>query len=211
MDQPSRNGYHSDLDTEAAFTGLREVLAPPPFLATGNEGLCLSYQSLFPMPTGGRMGRHSSIECYFYPSYDSACAQEWKGPDLLSLSTCTEDVFIYLSTFHLLEKLDCAEIRLWILSNEGDGMLEVYPFFLARGDSMLGSLPQFRKLVQDVIATQDMEKSHFRLSIRPRNQGTPGSLNAKRTPNIWPMVHVPASPLDPYLFVENIVGGYRRY
>lgn len=128
----------------------------------------------------------------------------------MSPSTRTEDVFLYLSASHILDKPDWADIRLCILDNEVDEMVAVYPFFLPRIESMLGSLPRVRELVQDVIASLDVKKFHFRLSIRPRNHEAPSYLNARTTFNssMWPMV--PVLPLDSYLSVKNITKGYGR-
>jgi hypothetical protein len=204
-------GYHAVLDAERLFMRFPDMATPPPALATGCDNLCLNHPSRVPLPTRETLDRHLRIVCCFYPSCDSICLQKWKGPDPMSPSTCTEDVFLYLSATHILEKPDWADIRLCILDNEVDEMVAVYPFFLPRTESMLGSLPRVRELVQDVIASVDVKKFHFQLSIRPRKQEAPDYLNARTmlSSNIRPMV--PVLPLDPDLFVENIVGGYGRY
>lgn len=201
---------HAVLDAETLFMGFPDMVAPPPVLATGHDRLCLNNSSRFPLSTREAIDHHSRIVCGFYSSGDSICLQEWRGPDLMSPSTRTEDVFLYLSASHILDKPDWADIRLCILDNEVDEMVAVYPFFLPRIESMLGSLPRVRELVQDVIASLDVKKFHFRLSIRPRNHEAPSYLNARTTFNssMWPMV--PVLPLDSYLSVKNITEGYGR-
>lgn len=169
---------------------------PPPVFATGYDHLCLDNSSRFPLYTGKAIDHHSRIVCGFYSSGDSICLQEWRGPDLMSPSTCTEDVFLYLSASHILEKPDWVDIRLCILDNEANEMVAVYPFFLPRKESMLGSLPQVREQVQDVIASLDVKKVCFRISIRSRNHEAPDYLNAKTTFKSSMRTMVPLLPLD---------------
>jgi hypothetical protein len=157
--------------------GSPDMLAPPPVISTGHDCPCLNHPSRFLLSTRETIDCHPRIVCYLYSSGDNICFQEWRGPDLMSPSTCTEDVFLYLSAF--LEKPDWVDIKLCILDNEVDEMVAVYPFFLPRIESMLGSLSRVREIVQDVIATLDVKKFYVRLSIRPRNQEAPDYLNAR--------------------------------
>ncbi|KAI2736049.1 hypothetical protein DTO013E5_9204 [Penicillium roqueforti] len=132
--------------------------------------------------------------------FDSVYFLDWTGPDILSPSTCADDIFFHLSTFHLLNKVDWADIRLYILSNVTDELVAVYPFFLPRVESMLGNLPRVRKLVQDMITSHDVGELRFRLSVRPRYQEEPDFKGTRTTFDSYIRPVVPLSPRDPYLF-----------
>jgi hypothetical protein len=175
------------------------MLSLPPLLVTGHGSVSPNNPSHLPLSARGTVDIHSGtiIACYFYPRYDSVCAQEWRGPDLLSPSTRTEDVFLSLPASQLPKKLDWADIRICVLDHEADEMVAVYPFFLPRTESMLRSLPRVCNLVQDVVASHDVEKFRFRLSIRLRNQQEPNSVNVKTAFRSYIRPKVPVLPLDP--------------
>ncbi|CAG8024071.1 unnamed protein product [Penicillium nalgiovense] len=74
---------------------LCSIPTPPRCLATdsdnprqilSNEGEPAEYE------TSGS----SLIECLFDPTYDKLSAFKWTGPDPLSMSTQTSDIFLYM-------------------------------------------------------------------------------------------------------------------
>ncbi|KAJ6019712.1 hypothetical protein N7522_001779 [Penicillium canescens] len=184
------------------------VPTPPPVLAAADhDDVCQNQVSRFPLSTEETSHPPPKIECCF-SSYNNEYFLNWTGPDLLSPSSCTDDVFLYLSAFYPREKLDWADIRLYVLSNATEEVVATYPFFLPRTESILGNLSQVRQLVHDSIVSHDVENLHFRLIVRPRSQEAPGSMGTKKTFSSYFRPVVPISPLDPYFFVQNIAGNY---
>ncbi|CAG7915979.1 unnamed protein product [Penicillium olsonii] len=198
MDQFSNNDCHLDLDIATLWMEFPDMPTPPPVLPACHGSLC--HLPCFPLSTETTIGHLPRIEYCFYPSFDSVYFLDWTGPDILSPSTCADDIFFHLSTFHLLNKVDWADIRLYILSNVTDELVAVYPFFLPRVESMLGNLPRVRKLVQDMITSHDVGELRFRLSVRPRYQEEPDFKGTRTTFDSYIRPVVPLSPRDPYLF-----------
>ncbi|KAJ6126136.1 hypothetical protein N7471_010629 [Penicillium samsonianum] len=210
LEQFSHTGCHLDFDHAALWTRLLDVHEPPSVLSTGHESLYLDNISRFPLSTERPIDPLPIIEGYFCPSSDSGYFLKWTGPDLLSSSTSADDVFHYLSKFYLSEKSDWADIRLCVLSNATEEIVAVYPFFLLRTESILGNLSRVRKLLKDSMGGHDVEKYHFRFTVRPCSQEAAGSVGAKTTFGSYDHPVVPFSSLDPCFFVQNILGNYKN-
>ena len=204
--------YDLDLDLESVWREFPNMPTPPPCLAANHRSL-RSVQSNS-MPKHARYGaeRPPFIECLFYPSYESECSSSWTGPDLLSPDTCADDIFLYVSAFFLFERVDWIEIRLSKLSIGTEEVVEEYPFFLPRVESMLGNLRRTRGQIHDIILQSNHVKSvgeiRFQLSMWPRTESTadPAMRGAVPLSYIHSSTHV--SSLDPQFFVQNIVGDW---
>ncbi|KAJ5839450.1 uncharacterized protein N7525_004638 [Penicillium rubens] len=149
--------------------------------------------------------RPRAIECIFYPNHDSECAFSWTGPDLLSLDTCADDIFLYVSAFFLFERVHWIEIRLSKLSTGNEEVVEEYPFFLPRVESMLGNLRRVRGQIRDIISRNgymgSAGETRFQLSLRPQIEtvADPGMRSAIPLSCIHPSL--PIASFDPQFFV----------
>jgi hypothetical protein len=188
---------------------------PPPCLAVNHHSL----RSVQPnsMPKHARYGEGAPfIECLFYPSYESECSFSWTGPDPLSPDTCADDMFLYVSAFFLFERVDWIEIRLSKLNIANKEVVEEYPFFLPRVESMLGNLPRTRGQIHDIILQSNHVESvggtRFQLSMWPRTESpkSPAMRGAIPLSYIHTSMHssMQVSSLNPQHFVQNIVGNW---
>lgn len=165
------------------------------------------------MPNHARYGERSpSIKCLFYPGYESECSFSWTGPDPLSPDTCTDDLFLYVSAFFILERVDWIELRLSKLSMATEEVVEEYPFFLPRVESMLGNLPRTRGQIHDIILqsnhAENVGESQFQLSMWPRTKSSQSSAMQGTIPPSYIEFSTHLSSLNPRHFVQNIVGNW---
>lgn len=85
-------------DLHAIWQECSSIPTPPPYLATDFEHprQILSDGS---EPAGYETSGSSSIECFYYPTYDNLSAFKWTRPDPLSMSTQASDLFLHMSAF----------------------------------------------------------------------------------------------------------------
>ncbi|KAI2732917.1 hypothetical protein DTO013E5_10242 [Penicillium roqueforti] len=185
MGHLDRIDYDLDLDLDSIWREFPNVPSPPPCLAANHHSLRLVRPNT--APKHARYGERSPfIECLFYPSYESECSFSWTGPDPLSPDTCTDDMFLYVSAFFILERVDWIELRLSKLSMATKEVVEEYPFFLPRVESMLGNLPRARGQIHDIILqsshVESVGQPRFQLSMWPRTESSQNS--AMRVPKV---------------------------
>jgi hypothetical protein len=185
---------------------------PPPCLAANHHSLRLVQPNSMPKHARYGAGRPAFIECLFYPSYESRCSFSWTGPDPLSPDTCADDIFLYVSAFFLFERVDWIEIRLSKLSIGNKEVVEEYPFFLPRVESMLGNLPRTRGQIHDIVSrgnhVESVGEIRFQLSMWPRTESPEKSAMRGTIPLSYIHPSMQVSSLDPQLFVQNIVGNW---
>ncbi|KAJ5775845.1 uncharacterized protein N7511_000856 [Penicillium nucicola] len=206
--------YDLDLDLESIWREFPNMPTPPPCLAESRSTVS-SDSSLdrWPEPAQHGAEKTSVIEYVFYPSYEHFSAFSWMGPDPLSPDTCGDDIFLYVSAFLLLERVDWIEIRLSKLNTETEEAVEEYPFFLPRVESMLSNLRRIRDQVNGILSqsstAQSMKsagRSLFQLAIWPRVEFNATISSSVPLSRIHPSISKPL--LDPQVFVQNIVGSW---
>ncbi|KAJ5775829.1 uncharacterized protein N7511_000840 [Penicillium nucicola] len=206
--------YDLDLDLESIWREFPNMPTPPPCLAESRSTVS-SDSSLdrWPEPAQHGAEKTSAIEYVFYPSYENFPAFSWMGPDPLSPDTCGDDIFLYVSAFLLLDRVDWIEIRLSKLNIETEEAVEEYPFFLPRVESMLSNLWRIRDQVNGILSqnstTQSMKsagRSLFQLAIWPRVEFNATISSSVPLSRIHPSISTPL--LDPQVFVQNIVGSW---
>ncbi|CAG7998227.1 unnamed protein product [Penicillium nalgiovense] len=211
MGHLDRIDYDLDLDLDSIWREFPNVPSPPPCLAANHHSLRLVRPNT--APKHARYGERSPfIECLFYPSYESECSFSWTGPDPLSPDTCTDDMFLYVSAFFILERVDWIELRLSKLSMATKEVVEEYPFFLPRVESMLGNLPRARGQIHDIILqsshVESVGQPRFQLSMWPRTESSQNSAMRGTIPLSYLDSSMHISSLNPQLFVQNIVGNW---
>ena len=199
-----------DLDLEQLWAEFPNIPTPPPCLAADHDNLFPMEPPNAPVYTNQEVITPSLVECMFYPSHDSQHCFSWTGPDPLSFHACADDIFLYISAFLIFEQIQWVEFRLCRLITETGEVVEEYPFFLPRVESILGNLPRIRGQVCDIISRQDSRgapgDSHFQLYMWPRKEATSGLVRE----NAFSCVRsaTPMSVLDPAFFVRNIAGNF---
>ncbi|CAG8302993.1 unnamed protein product [Penicillium salamii] len=150
------------------------------------------------------------VECLFHPRYENECFFSWTGPDPLSPVTCADDLFLYVSAFFLLERVNWIKIRLSKLSITNKEVVEEHPFFLPRVASMLGNLRRIRGQMHDIILhsnhVETVGETRFQLSMWPRTENSQNSTMRVAIPLSYIDSSVHVSSLNPQPFVQNIVG-----
>ncbi|CRL31280.1 Cyclin-like F-box [Penicillium camemberti] len=125
------------------------------------------------------LGRVTALALCASPSAASECSFSWTGPDPLSPDTCADDMFLYVSAFFILERVDWIELRLSKLSMATKEVVEEYPFFLPRVESILGNLPRARGQIYDIILqsnhAESVGETQFQLSMWPRTESSQSS------------------------------------
>ncbi|CAG8098276.1 unnamed protein product, partial [Penicillium nalgiovense] len=200
-----------DLDLDSIWREFPNMPSPPPCLAANHHSLRLVRPNT--TPNHARYGERSPfIECLFYPGYESECSFSWTGPDPLSPDTCADDLFLYVSAFFILERVDWIELRLSKLSMATKEVVEEYPFFLPRVESILGNLPRARGQIYDIILqsnhAESVGETQFQLSMWPRTESSQSSAMQGTIPPSYLESSMHLSSLNPQLFVQNIVGSW---
>ncbi|KAJ5365257.1 hypothetical protein N7517_008143 [Penicillium concentricum] len=207
-----QNNFDLDLDLESIWRESPNIPTSPPCLAANRSTLSSIQPISISQYAKNEAERPHAIECIFYPNHDSECAFRWTGPDLLSPDTCADDIFLYVSAFFLFERVHWIEIRLSKLSTGHEEVVEEYPFFLPRVESMLGNLRRARGQIRDIISRNgymgSAGETRFQLSLRPQIETAtgPGMRSAIPLSCIHPSM--PVSSFDPQFFVQDIVGNW---
>ena len=195
-----------DLDLHAVWRESSGIPTPPPCLAADHDESRL----LFPNVTesaGDEVQSLSLVECFFHPNHENQSGFQWTGPDPLSVSTRTEDFFLYMSAFFLSEEVHWVEFRLARLHQLSGEMVGEHLFFLPRVETVMGNLSRVRGQILDIISQTAVGAmaANFRLSLWPRTEPLPYSGHS----TLSPLATLPTTPcLDPRFFVNNILGNY---
>jgi hypothetical protein len=96
-------GSDFDLDLHAIWRESSAIPTPPPCLTTDRASSGLA--SLDLAESAGYKAQGSSlVKCFFHPNREDPSGFEWTGPDPLSVSTQSEDIFRFMSVFFLQRK-----------------------------------------------------------------------------------------------------------
>lgn len=188
---------------------IAKIPTPPPCPAANRSTLSSIQPISISQYAKNKAERPRVIDCIFYPNHESECAFSWTGPDPLSPDTCADDILLYVSAFFLFERVHWIEIRLSKLSPGTEEVVEEYPFFLPRVESMLGNLRRARGQIRDIISRSgymgSAGETRFQLSLRPQMEiaADPGMRSAIPLSCIHPSL--PIASFDPQFFVQNIV------
>lgn len=204
-------------NSEELVLGLPELSIPHLELDAGN-GVEQRVQSLPRIPFRpslfycGPTGLPLTIRCLLFPIRDPCCFVEWRGPDLFSPYTCSEDVFTFLNFLFPGEPVGWLNTRLSITSRLSGEIVVDLPFTILPSDIYTESLRCFQLLVNGVLMRliscwcQDTCFNQFMLHLA-----------------IWPWQNRPQegyafehreegrsdkSLLEPEAFVQNIVGNF---
>jgi hypothetical protein len=161
-------GSGFDLDLHVIWQESSGILRPPPCLTTDHASSGLDSLDLAD-PAGYEAQGSSLVKCFFHPNGEDSSGFEWTGPDPLSVSTQSDDIFRFVSLFFTKE-IDWVGFRLARLDQITGDMIGEYWFFLPRVDSVMGNLCRTRQqilIIISQIAVRSMASS-FRLSLWPR-------------------------------------------
>lgn len=149
------------------------------------------------------------VECVFYPTHDTHRGLPWLGPDPLAHDTHGEDLFSYMATFLIQDRVDWIELRLRMSSYLAAGFSDEYVFFLPRKESLMGNLPRIRELIHGLIskAPPCLEtKSQLQLAIYSHTDDFSSSLTQLGSSCLTESDD--KSLLDPEWFVLNIAANF---
>jgi hypothetical protein len=124
------------------------------------------------------------------------------GPDVLSDSTSSEDIFLFLSSLFPVREVYWLEILFTVLDKSTRGVLDEKSFLLPR---WLGSLTQISEEILSNLSyfnANGLENFHFQIYMWP------GQDAACLEPMAWISPLMQNLPLDPMAFVQNIIGNF---
>lgn len=176
-------GSGFDLDLHAIWRESSGILRPPPCLTTDRASSGLAFLDLAD-PAGYDAQGSSLVKCFFHPSREDPSGFEWTGPDPLSVSTQSEDIFRFMSVFFLTEEIHWVEFRLARLDQFTEDMIGEHRFFLPRVESVMGNLCRTRQQILIIISQTAVRSmaSSFRLSLWPRVEPPPYSSHFRLSP-----------------------------
>lgn len=124
------------------------------------------------------------------------------GPDVLSDSTSSEDIFLFLSSLSPVREVYWLEILFTVLDKSTREVLDEKSFLLHR---WLGSLTRMREEILSNLSyftVNGLENFHFQICMWPgRDSACPEPMAC-----ISPLMQ--NLPLDPMAFVQNIIGNF---
>ena len=151
-----------------------------------------------------------TIHCLLFPSWEDCCFVEWRGPDLFSTLTCSEDVFAFLHST-LPSEMSWLNTRLSITSRLSGQTVVDLPFTISPSEWCADSLSNFQLRVYEVLlhwvshGCQDASIDQFVLQLaiwpwRDRQQGAGIEHKEENFPE--------TDLLDPGFFVYNIISNF---
>ena len=199
-------GSDFDLDLHAIWRESSGIPTPPPCLTADRASSELAPLNLASLdladPAGYEAQGSSLVECFFHPNREHPSGFEWTGPDPLSVSTQSEDIFRFMSVFFLTEEIYWVEFRLARLDQFTGDMIGEHRFFLPRVESAMGNLCRTRQQILVIISQTAVRSmaSSFRLSLWPRVEPPPYSSHFM----LSPLATSPSMPsLNPSFLVRN--------
>lgn len=124
------------------------------------------------------------------------------GPDVLSDSTSSEDIFLFLSSLSPVREVYWLEILFTVLDKSTREVLDEKSFLLHR---WLGSLTRMREEILSNLSyftVNGLENFHFQICMWPGRDSACLEPMACIRP---PMQNLPLDPMD---FVQNIIGNF---
>ncbi|KAJ5117613.1 hypothetical protein N7448_011245 [Penicillium atrosanguineum] len=193
----------SDLDLHAIWRESSGIPTPPPCLTTDRASSGLASLNLAESAGYEEQGP-SLVKYFFHPNREDPSGFEWTGPDPLSVSTRSEDLFLFISKIFLTEEIHWVEFRLVRLDRITGDMIGEHRFFLPRVESVMGNLCRTRQQILITISQTAVRSmaSSFRLSLWPRMEPFPfpGHSTLFRPATLPTMLS-----LDPSFLVRNLL------
>lgn len=193
-----------DFDVEALWREYPDFPTPPPCMAGTRDAT---------QPDPWLEDTHSKSPAgliqveLFLSSLQGNVHLAWEGPDPLSPTTCTEDIFVYMSTFHFVENFNWVYLRL--SEYQGSGVVVAqHSFVLSRIESFFGNLPHVRAQIQNITSRIDAQTglvSRFCLLMEPRQEIDSHAYNINGAQPLAPYGSSLPMALDPRFFVHNIM------
>jgi hypothetical protein len=124
------------------------------------------------------------------------------GPDVLSDSTSSEDIFLFLSSLSPFREVYCLAILFTVLDKSTKGVLDEKSFLLPR---WLGILTQIREEILRILSyftANGPGNLHFQICMWPGRDSTFIEPRACISPLMQNL------SLDPLAFLENIIGNF---
>jgi hypothetical protein len=196
---------------EDLFLGLAEVSNPSHTEGAWNDGeeqdRLLPWLPFPPSIYYGPTSFPLTIHCLLFPSCEDCCFVDWRGPDLFSSLTCSEDVFAFLRST-LPGEVSWLNTRLSITSRHSGQTVVDIPFVISQSEWCSDSLSSFQFRVYDVLLHWISHGYHdttfdqyvLQLAIWPWQQGA-GTGHVEGT-------FLETSLLDPGFFVHNIISNF---
>ncbi|KAJ5117620.1 hypothetical protein N7448_011252 [Penicillium atrosanguineum] len=190
MNDPVQEGSDFDLELHAIrreSSGIQTT--PPPCLTTDRASSGLASLDLA-APAGYEEQGPSLVKHFFHSNREDLSGFEWTGPDPLSVSTQSEDIFRFMSGFLLTEEIHWVEFRLARLDQITGDMIGEHRFFLPRVESAMENLCRTWQQILIIISQTAVRSmaSSFRLSLWPRVEPPPYSshfmLSSLATPSL---------------------------
>ena len=147
---------HSGFEVELNALWEQFIYTPPPSPTLASNTLLFS-------PVHSKISEKATavydcISCVLCPISDPVLADRswlpWYGPDPLSSSTSTEEVFLFLSAYF---KLSWVEFRLYTISRQSGHMVKSDVFVVCRVESPCQNLAWMRQEIQSTILQYEME------------------------------------------------------
>ncbi|KAI2791702.1 hypothetical protein POX_c04573 [Penicillium oxalicum] len=167
QDYPCADSF--DLNLESLWEEFSDVPTLPPCIGANHHSQTFIYPFDDSVFSQGAKGA-SPVRCLHDATVEKNCWIYWTGPDPLCPTTSADDIFLYLSDFYLCEHVHWVEFRLSKVHLVTEEVLEQYPFFLPRTESVLGNLRRLRRCMLNILSQQfhtEEHQHHFQLFIRP--------------------------------------------
>lgn len=198
----------SDLSLDLPENGSHKTSASLLHLASLQELPVTSFYRKWPNQTDTL----PIVEVILCPSYDNDFGFSWSGPNLFSRATSTDDLFCYVSTFLVLDRVDWLMIQLLKLNGAGC-VVEQFVYSLPQTEYVHREFDLVKGQLYDIIWGQDVSEDNpiacrFQMVIYPRLQllsTLPTSKSALYSPRGPAFNNV---ALNPVFFVQNIVQGF---
>ncbi|KAJ5148264.1 hypothetical protein N7526_001616 [Penicillium atrosanguineum] len=166
MNDPVHDGSDFDLELHAIRRESSGIPTSPPCLTTDRASSGLASLNLAESAGYEEQGP-SLVKYFFHPNREDPSGFEWTGPDPLSVSTQSEDLFLFISKFFLTEEIHWVEFRLARLDRITGDMIGEHRFFLPRVETVMGNLCRTRQQILIIISQTAVRSmaSSFRLSL----------------------------------------------
>ncbi|KAJ5128053.1 hypothetical protein N7448_008832 [Penicillium atrosanguineum] len=188
-------GSDFDLELHAIRRESSGIPTSPPCLTTDRASSGLASLNLAESAGYEEQGP-SLVKYFFHPNREDPSGFEWTGPDPLSVSTQSEDLFLFISKIFLTEEIHWVEFRLARLDRITGDMIGEHRFFLPRVETVMGNLCRTRQQILIIISQTAVRSmaSSFRLSFHFM---------------LSPLATSPSMPsLNPPFLVRNLLPDY---
>ncbi|CAG8917632.1 unnamed protein product [Penicillium salamii] len=154
------------------------------------------------LPTNGIKTVLPFVDCYYFSGYSGQHSFRRMGPDVLSDSISSEDIFLFSSFLSPVNEVYRLEILFTVLDKSTRGVLGEKSFLLHR---WLGSLARIRQEILSNLGylnAYGLGSFYFEIHLSPGRDSTCLEPMAGISPFMQNL------PIDPMAFVQNIIGNF---